>query len=119
MSDMYTIIFLAMIALGFGGVMNKSGMLHSIVMGMMRFVNSTGNLVSSALASGIVIIFSVPINISPLLFRVKCLRSLLKKRIFIKRIFREQWKEAARCRVFLLGTVVLLNSIFKTIWKMV
>ncbi|MFC0470937.1 Na+/H+ antiporter NhaC [Halalkalibacter kiskunsagensis] len=59
MSDMYTIISLAMIALGFGGVMNKSGMLHSIVMGMMRFVHSTGNLVSTALASGIVInIFS-------------------------------------------------------------
>ncbi|MBU9713040.1 Na+/H+ antiporter NhaC [Evansella tamaricis] len=59
MSDMYSIIALAMIALGFGGVMNKCGMLHSIVTGMMRFVRSTGNLVSTTLTSGIFInIFS-------------------------------------------------------------
>lgn len=59
MSSMYSIIALAMIALAFGGVMNKCGMLHSIVEGMMRFVRSTGNLVSTTLVSGVFInIFS-------------------------------------------------------------
>ncbi|WP_078551420.1 Na+/H+ antiporter NhaC [Bacillus alkalicellulosilyticus] len=59
MSDMYSVIALAMVALGFGGIMNKCGMLHAIVMGMMKFVKSTGNLIATTLASGIFInIFS-------------------------------------------------------------
>ncbi|MCD8510877.1 MAG: Na+/H+ antiporter NhaC [Bacillus sp. (in: Bacteria)] len=55
MSSMYSIIALAMIALAAGGVMNKCLMLHSIVLGMMKFVKSTGNLISTTLASGIFI----------------------------------------------------------------
>ncbi|TCT16127.1 transporter (NhaC family) [Natranaerovirga pectinivora] len=59
MASMYNVVSLALIALAFGGIMNKCKMLESIVLKMSKFVKSTGNLVATTLGTSILLnIFS-------------------------------------------------------------
>lgn len=44
MESMYNIIALALVSLAFGGIMDSTKMLHSIVMGMSRFIKTIGAL---------------------------------------------------------------------------
>ncbi|MDA3944950.1 MAG: Na+/H+ antiporter NhaC [Bacteroidetes bacterium] len=44
MESMYNVIALALVSLAFGGIMNSTKMLHSIFMGMSRFIKSIGTL---------------------------------------------------------------------------
>jgi NhaC family Na+:H+ antiporter len=59
MSSMYSVVALAIMALAFGGIMNRCNMLESIVRKMSSLVNSKGNLVSTTIVTSIFInIFS-------------------------------------------------------------
>lgn len=55
MANMYSIVALGLLALAFGGIMEKCGMLHTIVTSLLSLVKSTGNLVVAALASALLI----------------------------------------------------------------
>ena len=51
MESMYNVISLALVSLAFGGIMDKTGMLHSIVLMLSRFVRSTGNLTLTVIST--------------------------------------------------------------------
>ncbi|WP_114748192.1 Na+/H+ antiporter NhaC [Pleomorphovibrio marinus] len=53
MESMYNVINLALISLAFGGIMNKTGMLKSVLQTMSRFVSSTGNLTVTVLGTAV------------------------------------------------------------------
>ena len=55
MASMYSVVGLAIVALSFGGIMNKCGMLKALVEKMSNLVNSRGNLVATTLATSIFI----------------------------------------------------------------
>ena len=59
MKSMYTVITLALISLALGGIMDRTGMLHSIVLKLSRFVGTVGNLTVTVLLTSLLInIFS-------------------------------------------------------------
>lgn len=51
MESMYNVIALAMVSLAFGGIMNQTKMLHSIVLSLSRFVSTVGNLTLTVLGT--------------------------------------------------------------------
>lgn len=55
MESMYTVISLALVSLALGGIMDRTGMLHSIVLKLTRFVQSTGNLTLTVIATSVFI----------------------------------------------------------------
>jgi NhaC family Na+:H+ antiporter len=55
MESMYNIIALAMVSLAFGGIMNSTKMLHSIVMGLSRFIKSIGTLNLSVITTSFLV----------------------------------------------------------------
>jgi len=55
MESMYNVVALAMFALIFGGIMNRSGMLHSIVLSITSLITSVGNLTLSVLCTSLLI----------------------------------------------------------------
>ncbi len=59
MESMYNVVVLALISLALGGIMDRTGMLHSIVLKLSRFVGTVGNLTVTVLLTSILInIFS-------------------------------------------------------------
>jgi Na+:H+ antiporter, NhaC family len=59
MESMYSVVTLALISLSLGGIMDRTGMLHSIVLKLSRFVGTVGNLTVTVLSTSILInIFS-------------------------------------------------------------
>ena len=59
MESMYNVVILALISLALGGIMDRTGMLHSIVLKLSRFVGTVGNLTVTVLLTSILInIFS-------------------------------------------------------------
>ena len=56
---MYSVVTLALISLSLGGIMDRTGMLHSIVLKLARFVGTVGNLTVTVLSTSLLInIFS-------------------------------------------------------------
>jgi len=55
MESMYNVVALAMFALIFGGIMNKTGMLQSIVSAITSLITSVGNLTLSVLSTSLLI----------------------------------------------------------------
>ncbi len=55
MESMYEVISLALVSLALGGIMDRTGMLHSIVLRLSRFVRSTGNLTLAVICTSIFI----------------------------------------------------------------
>ncbi len=55
MESMYNIIALALVSLALGGIMDRTGMLHSIVLLLSRFVTTTGNLTVTVLGTSILV----------------------------------------------------------------
>ena len=55
MESMYNVVSLAMISLAFGGIMDKTGMLHSIVLSLANFVRSNGNLTLTVVCSSVLV----------------------------------------------------------------
>lgn len=55
MQSMYDVISLALVSLALGGIMDRTGMLHSIVLSLARFVKSTGNLTLTVITVSIFI----------------------------------------------------------------
>ncbi len=53
MESMYNVIALALVSLAFGGIMDRTGMLHSIVLLLSRFVNTIGNLTLTVLGTSV------------------------------------------------------------------
>lgn len=53
MESMYEVVALALISLTLGGVMDYSGMLHSIVLALSRFTNTVGNLTATVLGTAV------------------------------------------------------------------
>ena len=53
MESMYNVVSLAIISLAFGGIMDKTGMLHSIVLSLANFVRSNGNLTLTVVCSSV------------------------------------------------------------------
>ena len=53
MESMYNVVILAMISLSLGGILNYTGMLHSIVEKMSRLLNSLGNLTTMVVATSV------------------------------------------------------------------
>ena len=53
MESMYDVVTLALISLALGGIMDRTGMLHSIVRKLSRFVGSIGNLTVTVLLSSL------------------------------------------------------------------
>ncbi len=53
MESMYNVIALAMISLAFGGIMDRTGMLHSIVLSLVRFTGTVGNLTLTVLSTSV------------------------------------------------------------------
>ncbi len=53
MESMYNVISLALVSLAFGGIMDKTGMLHSIVLMLSRFVSSAGNLTLTVIGTSL------------------------------------------------------------------
>ncbi len=59
MESMYDVVALALVSLALGGIMDRSGMLHTIVLKLSRFVRSAGNLTVTVLATSVFVnIFS-------------------------------------------------------------
>ncbi len=59
MESMYNVIALALVSLALGGIMDRTGMLHSIVLKLSRFVGTQGNLTVTVLGTSIFVnIFS-------------------------------------------------------------
>nr|WP_321262422.1 Na+/H+ antiporter NhaC [uncultured Sphaerochaeta sp.] len=59
MESMYNVVILALISLALGGIMDRTGMLHSIVLKLSRFVDTVGNLTVTVIFTSILInIFS-------------------------------------------------------------
>ena len=55
MESMYNVVALAMFALVFGGIMNITGMLHSIVVSITSLITSVGNLTLTVLCTSLLI----------------------------------------------------------------
>jgi len=55
MESMYNVVALAMVALIFGGIMNRTGMLHSIVLSITSLITSAGNLTLTVLSTSLFI----------------------------------------------------------------
>lgn len=55
MESMYAVISLALVSLALGGIMDRTGMLHSIVLRLARFVRSVGNLTLTVICTSIFI----------------------------------------------------------------
>ena len=53
MESMYDVVTLALISLALGGIMDHTGMLHSIVLKLSRFVGTVGNLTVTVLLTSI------------------------------------------------------------------
>ena len=53
MESMYDVVSLALISLSLGGIMDHTGMLHSIVLKLSRFVETVGNLTVTVLLTSI------------------------------------------------------------------
>ncbi len=53
MESMYNVVSLALVSLAFGGIMEKTGMLHSIVLMLKRFVQTMGNLTATVLGTSV------------------------------------------------------------------
>ncbi|TCK92746.1 NhaC family Na+:H+ antiporter [Natranaerovirga hydrolytica] len=53
MSSMYDVVSLALVALAFGGIMNRCKMLDAIVSRLSRFLKSVGNLVTTTIGTSI------------------------------------------------------------------
>ena len=59
MESMYNVIALALVSLALGGIMDRTGMLHSIVLKLSRLVSTQGNLTVTVLGTSIFVnIFS-------------------------------------------------------------
>lgn len=59
MESMYDVVILALISLAFGGIMNYTGMLHSMVLKLSRLLQSAGNLTATVISTSILVnIFS-------------------------------------------------------------
>jgi len=55
MASMYSTVSLGIVALAFGGIMDKCGMLHALVSGMAGLVRRTGNLVLTTVSTAFLI----------------------------------------------------------------
>lgn len=55
MESMYNVVALALVALVFGGIMNRTGMLHSIVLSITPLITSVGNLTLTVLSASLFI----------------------------------------------------------------
>ena len=55
MESMYDVVTLALISLALGGIMDRTGMLHSIVLKLSRFVGSVGNLTVTVLMTSLIV----------------------------------------------------------------
>ncbi len=55
MESMYEVISLALVSLALGGIMDRTGMLHSIVVKLTRFVQTAGNLTLTVLSTSVLI----------------------------------------------------------------
>ncbi len=55
MESMYEVISLALVSLALGGIMDRTGMLHSIVLRLARFVRSIGNLTLTVIGTSVFI----------------------------------------------------------------
>ncbi|MDQ2085555.1 Na+/H+ antiporter NhaC [Herbivorax sp. ANBcel31] len=53
MTSMYSVVSLAIMALSFGGIMNRCGMLDSLVLKMTKLVKNSGNLILTTLLTSI------------------------------------------------------------------
>ncbi len=53
MDSMYSVVSLALVSLAFGGIMDHTGMLHSLVLLISKFVSTMGNLTLTVLGSSI------------------------------------------------------------------
>lgn len=53
MDSMYNVVALALVSLAFGGIMNHTGMLHSLVLLLSGFVSTMGNLTLTVLGSSV------------------------------------------------------------------
>ena len=51
--SMYSVVILALVSLALGGIMNYTGMLHSIVLKMSRMLNSIGNMTATVIGTSI------------------------------------------------------------------
>lgn len=59
MESMYDVVILALVSLAFGGIMNYTGMLHSMVLKLSRLLQSAGNLTATVISTSILVnIFS-------------------------------------------------------------
>ncbi len=59
MESMYDVVALALISLALGGIMDRTGMLHSIVLKLSRFIGTVGNLTVTVLGTSLFVnIFS-------------------------------------------------------------
>ncbi len=55
MDSMYDVVALALVSLSFGGIMDRTGMLHSIVLKLSKFVGTVGNLTATVLGTSLLV----------------------------------------------------------------
>lgn len=55
LESMYSVVILAMISLALGGIMNYTGMLHSIVLKLSRLLTTVGNLTATVVGTSVFI----------------------------------------------------------------
>lgn len=55
MASMYEVVALALVSLTLGGIMNKTGMLHSMVLALRRFTDTAGNLTATVLGTSFLV----------------------------------------------------------------
>ncbi len=55
LESMYSVVILAFVSLALGGIMNSTGMLHSIVLKMSGLLNTVGNMTTTVIATSIII----------------------------------------------------------------
>ncbi len=89
MESMYNVIALAIVSLGFGGIMNKTGMLQSIVLSISGMVKTVGRLTLTVLSTSILInVFSANQYLSVILPGQMYEESYRSKRLKLKNLSR-------------------------------
>nr|WP_291350878.1 Na+/H+ antiporter NhaC [Desulfosporosinus sp.] len=53
MESMYSVVILALVSLALGGIMNYTGMLHSVVLSMSRLLNTVGTMTATVIGTSI------------------------------------------------------------------
>ncbi len=89
MESMYDVVSLALVSLAFGGIMDRTGMLHSIVLLLSRFVNTVGNLTLTVLGTSIFVnLFSANQYLAVILPGQMFEKSYLDKNLKLKNLTR-------------------------------